>query len=212
MPIPDFQNLMLPMLEIAADGSEHRLAEMIEALAQQFQLSDDERAELLPSGGQARFENKVGWARTHLGKALLVESKRRGWFCITERGQELLGDPPERITMAYLMRYPEYLAFRNNGRAGEPGASSLDIEDQAQDQEPAAPETPVKTNTPEQQQGLTALQAAYEVLKEAGEPLNASELSRRMLSQGLWSTKGATPGQTVASSIAIDIQANVSSP
>lgn len=160
----------------------------------------------------ARPALRTKWGgRTHLGKALLVESKRRGWFCITERGQELLGDPPERITVAYLMRYPEYVAFRNNGRAGEPSASGLDIEDQAQDQEPVAPETPAKTNAPEQQQGLTALEAAYEVLKEAGEPLNVSELSRRMLSRGLWSTKGATPGQTVASSIAMDIQANGSS-
>lgn len=211
MPIPDFQNLMLPMLQIAADGAEHRLGDVIEALAQQFELSEAERTELLPSGGQARFENKAGWARTHLGKALLVESKRRGWFCITQRGQELLAEPPDRITVAYLTRYPEYVAFRNNGRAGERSASRLDIEDQEQDQEPAAPETPAKIHTPDQQQGLTALQAAYEVLKEAGEPLNASELARRMLSQGLWSTNGATPGQTVASSIAIDIHANGSS-
>lgn len=78
MPIPDFQNLMLPMLQIAADGAEHRLGDVIEALAQRFELSEAERTELLPSGGQARFENKAGWARTHLGKALLVESKRRG--------------------------------------------------------------------------------------------------------------------------------------
>lgn len=60
MPIPDFQNLMLPMLQIAADGAEHRLGDVIEALAQRFELSEAERAELLPSGGQARFENKAG--------------------------------------------------------------------------------------------------------------------------------------------------------
>jgi restriction system protein len=116
MPMPDFQNLMLPMLQIAADGAEHRLSEAIEALAQQFQLTEDERAELLPSGLQARFDNKVGWARTHLGKAMLLESSRRGWFRITARGREVLATPPDRITVAYLMRFPEYVAFRSRGQ------------------------------------------------------------------------------------------------
>ncbi|MCX7790508.1 MAG: winged helix-turn-helix domain-containing protein, partial [Chloroflexaceae bacterium] len=83
MPIPDFQNLMLPMLRIAADGAEHRLSDAIEALAQQFALTEAERAELLPSGVQPKFDNRVGWARTHLGKALLLESPKRGWFRIT---------------------------------------------------------------------------------------------------------------------------------
>jgi restriction system protein len=84
MPIPDLQNLMLPMLQLVADGAEHRLSDVLEALAQQFDLTDADRAELLPSGGQARFDNKVGWARTHLSKALLLEIPRRGWLRITD--------------------------------------------------------------------------------------------------------------------------------
>lgn len=119
MPIPDFQNLMLPMLQLTADGQEHRLSDVIETLARQHRLSDAERAELLPSGIQPRFDNKVGWARTHLGKALLLESPKRGWFRITERGRELLTSPPDRITVAYLMRYPEYAAFRSKSRPAE---------------------------------------------------------------------------------------------
>lgn len=94
---------MLPMLQLAINGAKHRLSDANEALAAQFQLSDADRAELLPSGGQPRFVNKVGWARTHLGKALLLESPRPGWFCITARGRELLFDPPERITVVYLL-------------------------------------------------------------------------------------------------------------
>lgn len=123
MPIPDFQNLMLPMLRLAADGVEHRLSDAIEELAQQLKLSEAERAELLPSGIQPRFDNKVGWARTHLGKALLLESPRRGWFRISERGRELLATPPDRITVAYLMRYPEYVAFRSKSRPVENGGN-----------------------------------------------------------------------------------------
>jgi len=119
MPIPDFQNLMLPLLQIAADGAEHRLSDVIEALAQQFQLSEAERAELLPSGIQPRFDNRVGWARTHLGKAGLLESSRRGWFRISERGKATLAQKPTRIDTAFLSQYPEYLAFRSRGRAAE---------------------------------------------------------------------------------------------
>ncbi len=119
MPIPDFQNLMLPMLQLAADGQEHRLSDMIEALAQQFELTEDDRAELLPSGGQARFDNRVGWARTHLGKALLLASPRRGWLRISERGRAALAQQPARIDMAFLSQYPEYVAFRSRGRAAE---------------------------------------------------------------------------------------------
>ncbi|MBX0329919.1 restriction endonuclease [Oscillochloris sp. ZM17-4] len=124
MPIPDFQNLMLPMLQFAADGTEHRLSDTIDALAQQLKLSEAERAELLPSGIQARFDNKVGWARTHLGKAKLVESLRRGWFRITERGRSVLTHAPDRITVAYLMQYPEYVAFRTKSQPADGGAAA----------------------------------------------------------------------------------------
>lgn len=119
MPIPDFQNLMLPLLRIAADGAEHRLSDVIEALAQQFELSEAERAELLPSGVQPKFDNRVGWARTYLGKAGLVESPRRGWFRITERGRAALAQNPLRIDMAFLSQYPEYQTFRSRGRVVE---------------------------------------------------------------------------------------------
>lgn len=119
MPIPDFQNLMLPLLRIAADGAEHRLSDVIEALAQQFELSEAERAELLPSGVQPKFDNRVGWARTYLGKAGLVESPRRGWFRITERGRAALAQNPLRIDMAFLSQYPDYQTFRSRGRVVE---------------------------------------------------------------------------------------------
>lgn len=209
MPIPDFQNLMLPMLQLAADDAEHRLSDVIEALAEQFQLTDADRAELLPSGGQARFENKAGWARTHLGKALLLESPRRGYFRITKRGRALLDDPPARITVAFLMRYPEYAAFR--GRDGE-----ITLDDEAERVEPEGPgydqtSTPVvmpPTPAGAPPHRLTARDAAYQVLADSGEPLHSNEIAQRMLTQGLWTTQGSTPGATVDAQIAVNIKAN----
>ncbi|MCX7791087.1 MAG: restriction endonuclease, partial [Chloroflexaceae bacterium] len=86
-------------------------------------LTEAERAELLPSGVQPKFDNRVGWARTHLGKALLLESPKRGWFRITERGRAALAQNPPRIDMAFLSQYPEYQAFRSRGRAMENGVA-----------------------------------------------------------------------------------------
>ena len=68
MPIPDFQSLMLPLLSVAADGREHSLSEARDALATQFDLTPEERAELLPSGRQRRFDNRVAWERDILNK------------------------------------------------------------------------------------------------------------------------------------------------
>ncbi len=63
MPIPKFHVFMLPLLRFAADGAEHRLADARAHLANFFGLSAEDRKELLPSGGQSRFDNRVTWAR-----------------------------------------------------------------------------------------------------------------------------------------------------
>jgi restriction system protein len=81
---------MLPLLSLAADGEEHRLRDAIEELANHFDLTEDERKELLPSGRQATFDNRVGWARTYMKKAGLLESPRRGYFRITDQGIQAL--------------------------------------------------------------------------------------------------------------------------
>jgi len=81
---------MLPLLSLAADGKEHRFRDAIEELALHFDLTEDERKELLPSGTQATFNNRVGWARTYMKKAGLLESPRRGYFKITEKGMQAL--------------------------------------------------------------------------------------------------------------------------
>ena len=76
MAIPDFQKIMLPFLKFLGDKQEHSIGETVDSLADQFDLSNEERRELLPSGQQTIFRNRVGWARTHLGKAVLLESTR----------------------------------------------------------------------------------------------------------------------------------------
>lgn len=111
MPIPDFQSIMLPLLQFAGDKQEHTLKEAILSLAEQFGLSANERKELLPSGGQAVFDNRVGWARTYMKKAGLLDSPRRGRFCITERGIKVLEQNPLFIDVAFLKQFPEFNEF-----------------------------------------------------------------------------------------------------
>ncbi|MFO8080992.1 MAG: restriction endonuclease [Armatimonadota bacterium] len=112
MAIPDYQSIMLPLLEFAGDGQEHSLRETIEALADQFELTREERTQLLPSGQQATFDNRVGWARTYLKKAGLLRSTRRGYYKITDRGRQVLAEQPSEITAAYLRRFPAFVEFQ----------------------------------------------------------------------------------------------------
>jgi restriction system protein len=111
MPIPDFQSAMLPILKLTADGQDHALADGVEAVAREFKTTDEERNQMLPSGRQRLIYNRVGWAKTYLQKAGLVEQRGRGRFRITDRGQEVLKKSPNRIDMAFLNQFPEYQAF-----------------------------------------------------------------------------------------------------
>lgn len=108
MSIPKFQELMLPLLKFFEDGKEHSIHEAIETLAAQFKLTPEERQTLLPSGQQPVFDNRVGWARTYLKKAGLLESPRRGWLRITELGRTALQQHPDRIDVAFLMRFSTF--------------------------------------------------------------------------------------------------------
>src|SRR6266850_502778 len=96
MAVPDFQRLMLPLLTLTADGLPHTLAETVEQLAEQFQLSDGDRTQVLRSG-QTRLYNRVGWTTTYLKKAGLLQTVRRGLYKLTERGREVLASGPAAI-------------------------------------------------------------------------------------------------------------------
>jgi len=113
--IPDFQTVMLPVLRDLAQG-ERTGQETLAALATEFMLTPDEVAQRLPSGTQATFTNRVAWAKSHLKGAGLIESPRRGVYRITDRGRATLTEDPPRLGMNYLMRFPEYVAYRHGGR------------------------------------------------------------------------------------------------
>lgn len=113
MTVPDFQTLMLPLLRIAADKQEHVVSEVVEELAEHFRLTPDERKQLLPSGRQAAFDNRIGWAKTYLAKAGLLESTGRGRFHITERGLDVLTSPPNAINIGFLKQFPEFVEFQS---------------------------------------------------------------------------------------------------
>lgn len=112
MAIPDFQSIMLPLLNLAGDGQEHRYRDAVEKLADGFSLPESERSALLPSGVDKIFSNRVGWAKTFLKKAALIDATRRGYFRITDRGREVLRQKPKRVDMKLLARFPEYKEFR----------------------------------------------------------------------------------------------------
>lgn len=150
MAIPDFQTLMLPVLrQLAVDG-EQAPSSVRATIATIFKLSEEELAALLPSGRQAIFANRIAWALGYLKQAGLVESPRRGLYRITERGTATLREPIECIDIQYLMRFPEFVAFRT--------ASNDDAEQTPSLAKVAAESTPL---TPDEQirQGYTRLQA-----------------------------------------------------
>lgn len=123
MTVPDFQTIMLPLVMLASDGRERPLVEAFNGLADRFNLTTEEREELLPSGRQRRFENRVRWARSYLTKAGLLESPRRGSFKITARGQDILGENPSSININFLERFPEFVEFRRGTRDTAPVAT-----------------------------------------------------------------------------------------
>jgi restriction system protein len=103
---------MLPLLKYLSDVKEHHIRETIDALALQFGLTSEERKELLPSGQQYTFDNRIGWARTYMKKAGLIESTRRGYFKITEKGLKVLDEVPEEINVRFLKKFPEFVEFQ----------------------------------------------------------------------------------------------------
>jgi restriction system protein len=113
MPIPDYQSIMLPLLKYASDKKEHSIRETIEYLANLFKLTEQERKELLPSGQQYVFDNRVGWARTYLKKAGLLESTKRSFFKITDLGLDVLKKNPQEINVKFLEQFPQFIEFRN---------------------------------------------------------------------------------------------------
>jgi restriction system protein len=116
MTIPDYQTIMMPLLRFSGDGQVHKKHEAVEYLANEFELTDEERKELLPSGKQSLFDNRVAWAKTYLKQAGLIDSPKRGLFVITEHGKKVLAEKPEKMDVKYLERFPEFEEFRKRSK------------------------------------------------------------------------------------------------
>jgi restriction system protein len=137
MPIPDFQSIMLPLLKILADGKVYKYREIFEALVREFLVTEAERKEMLPSGQQEIFSNRVGWAKTYLKKAGLIESPQRATFVISEKGKEILSQNPARIDAKFLRQFPEFQEFNRVNKQNETITleSNLSTSDQEQNPE-----------------------------------------------------------------------------
>jgi restriction system protein len=107
---------MAPLLRIAGDGKEHSLSDARARLGAEFNLTQAEQEELLPSGRQSRFGNRVAWAKVYLEQGGLLLSPRRGHLLISDRGREVLKAPPARIDIRFLGQYPEFIEFRRPKR------------------------------------------------------------------------------------------------
>lgn len=149
MAVPDFQTLMLPALELIDGNSPRSASEVREGLAAHFKLSPDELAQMLPSGKQSTFVNRVAWAYSYLKQAGLISSPKRGQYEITDRGRAVLKDKPGRIDIALLSKFPEFQAFRQ--------AASMD-----QPPVPVSPSTTAASLTPDEE-----IMAGYNRLRAA---------------------------------------------
>ena len=146
--IPDYQTVMLPILRRLEAGQELSMADLVEQLSVEFQLTDEERQRMLPSGTSTYIGNRIGWARTYLKKAGLLDSPRRGFVQITDRGRKVLVEKPERVDTRFLTRFVEFREFHGQRRE--------------EDLEPQIASTP--PSTPEE-----AFEGAYERLRQSVE-------------------------------------------
>lgn len=148
MAIPGYQEFMYPFLEHLKDGKEHSLQSIYKAMAEHFQLTEEQIEKKLPSGRQTVLKNRVGWARTYLNKAGLLTVVRRGVFTIADEGRKVLDDPAiHYIDNKFLSRYASFNEFKNGGAKG--------IEKPTKLVEPKEEETP-----------LELIQENYNILKQ----------------------------------------------
>lgn len=143
--IPNYQSFMFPFLQAVSDGREHCFRDVVATLVGQLGLTDDERQQMLPSGQQSIVANRIGWAKTYLKKAGLLDYPKRGYVRITKTGLQALANNSGKIDNEFLNRYPSFLDFTQR--------SPTDAE--------AAPE-PEETQTPDE-----VLESSYKSLRNA---------------------------------------------
>ena len=136
MPTPDFQSLMRPLLEVLSDGKEWRMRDVTDALATRFHLTQQEREEMLPSGQQTLFNNRVSWAKTHLKGAGLISNPNRGKVTLSDEGRRVLATHPDAINCRFLRQYPSYLELVGRSRTDDEGEQVGAVDGTESDQTP----------------------------------------------------------------------------
>ncbi len=121
MAVPKYDELMKPLLVAVKDGEVYKIKDVTTVLAQQLNLSSEDLAEMLPSGRQTVFKNRVGWAKTYLKKAGLLESPARATVVITETGKQVVAENLEKIDSKYLERFPSFVDFASVGETTDDG-------------------------------------------------------------------------------------------
>lgn len=123
MAIPDYQTFMLPLLKQLVDGQPHHISEVSIKLADELGLTAEERAQVLPSGTQTVYRSRIGWARTYLSKAGLIESTARGQWQITEEGKRVVVSNIDKIDNQFLTQYESFRRFRQRSEEATPDAA-----------------------------------------------------------------------------------------
>jgi len=150
---------MLPLLKLTSDKKEHKVGDLIQALAIQFKLTDNERKELLPSGQTFVFGSRVGWARTYLKKAGLLDSHKRATVIISKRGLQVLSQNPDKIDVKFLRQFSEFVEFQSLKKDEEPLIANVDSNN---------------TQTPEE-----TLEGAYQSIRKS----LSQELRKKIIEQ-----------------------------
>jgi restriction system protein len=117
--IPDYQSIMLPLLQFVSDGKEHKMRNVTDGLAIKFGVTEEEQKELLPSGVAPVFYNRTAWAKTFLKKACLIDSPKQGIITISKRGLEVLKNKPNFINVKFLKQFSEFVEFQTPKREDE---------------------------------------------------------------------------------------------
>jgi len=117
--IPDYQSIMLPLLEFISDGKEYKMRNVTDELAIKFGVTEEEQKQLLPSGVAPVFYNRTAWAKTYLKKAGLIDSPKQGIVVISKRGLDVLKKKPSSINVKFLKQFSEFVEFQTSKREDE---------------------------------------------------------------------------------------------
>ncbi len=168
--VPDYETLMLPVLKILADGETWRTADIVARVGEEFELSDDDMREKIPSGRAKLIQNRVGWACTYLRKAGLIESVGRGYNRISEAGREILVSAPERIDNDYLAQFDSFQEFRERSTVNQNASSN------GNDSEETVAVAAAVSGTPEEITGLAPGTAVSRIPERSALRTKVSEI------------------------------------